>query len=211
MIMATHNKDQTQHATEAAIDAVVIGASAGGIEALLTVLGALPPDFPVPILIVLHLPADQPSSLAELFARRCALAVKEGEDKEPIGAGTVYLAPPGYHLLVEPERCLSLSLDEPRHFSRPSIDALFESAAYVYRQRLLGIILTGASADGAEGVRNMRDFGGQVWVQEPEDAAAPTMPAAAIEAAGADRILPLAQIGAALAQHVIHPNTAGHD
>lgn len=176
------------------VEAVVIGASAGGVDALSVLLEALPVGFRPAVIIVLHLPPDRTSVLPQLFARHCALPVKEAEDKEPVEPGKVYLAPAGYHLLVEPEKRLSLSLDEPRHFSRPSIDVLFESAAYAYHERLLAIVLTGASADGTEGLRTVREFGGLAWVQDPDDASARIMPASAIALAGADLVLPVADI-----------------
>lgn len=179
-------------------DAVVIGASAGGVEALGTLLAAVPSSFPAAILVVLHLPPDRDSLLPALLERRCARPVKEAEDKEPVTPGTVYLAPPDYHLLVEPDRSLSLSRDEAVHFSRPAIDPLFESAAAVWRDRLLGMILTGASADGAQGLRELRDCGGTAWIQDPDEAASPAMPAAALALAGADDVLPLAEMAARL-------------
>ncbi len=172
-----------------AIDAIVIGASAGGIKALIPILQALPTNFAPAVLVVLHLPPEPPSLLPQLFARYCKLPLKEAEDKENICSGTVYLAPANYHLLVEPEKTLALSVDEPEHYSRPSIDLLFESAAYAYRQRLLSIVLTGASADGTQGVVAVRQFGGQAWVQDPAEAEARIMPASALAKAGADRVL----------------------
>lgn len=183
----------------AGFDAVVIGASAGGVEALGTLLAALPPTFSAAILTVLHLPPDRGTVLPTLLGRRCARPVKEAEDKEPVQPGTVYLAPPDYHLLVEPDRTLSLSRDEPVHYSRPAIDPLFESAALVWRERLLGIILTGASSDGADGLREVRACGGRAWIQSPDEATSPVMPAAALAMAGADEVLRLADIAARLA------------
>lgn len=187
-------------APRAGFDTVVIGASAGGVEALGVLLGALPADFPAAILAVLHLPPDRVTVLPSLLNRRCALAVKEAEDKEPVQAGTVYLAPPDYHLLVEPDATLSLSRDEPVHYSRPSIDLLFESAAMTWRTRLLAILLTGASSDGAEGLREVREAGGAAWVQDPRAAFAPAMPAAALALCGADAVLDLPEIAARLAK-----------
>ena len=180
------------------IEAVAVGASAGGVEALILLLDALPADFAPAVFIVLHLPKGRESMLPQLFSRRCALSVKEAEDNEAIKAGTVYLAPADYHLLIEPEKSLSLSLDEPQHYSRPSIDLLFESAAYAYRERLLGIILTGASMDGASGLQTVRALGGLAWVQDPDEAIASAMPAAAISLAGADHVLPVKEIAAKL-------------
>ncbi len=133
------------------IDGVVIGASAGGVEALEVLLPALPATLRPSVFIVLHLPRERPSLLVEIFARRCARPVREADDKEPVEPGTVYFAPPDYHMLLEKNRQIALSADEPVHFSRPSIDVLFESAAEVYGERLLGVILTGANRDGAAG------------------------------------------------------------
>jgi two-component system, chemotaxis family, protein-glutamate methylesterase/glutaminase len=176
------------------VEAVVIGASAGGVEAIAAILDALPASFTAAVIIVLHLPPDRPTALPQLFGKRARLPVKEAEDKEIILGGAVYLAPPGYHLLVEPDKRFSLSLDEAEHFSRPSIDLLFESAAYAYREKLLGIVLTGASVDGAAGLRTVRTLGGLAWVQDPADASMSIMPAAAIAEAGADSICSLTEI-----------------
>lgn len=175
-------------------EAIAIGASAGGVEALATLLQALPPHCAAPVFIVLHLPPQGDSLLPSLLGRRCALTVKEAEDKEAVQAGTVYVGVPDYHLLVEPDLTLSLSRDEPVHFSRPSVDLLFESAALAYGSALLGIVLTGANQDGASGLKCVREAGGTAWVQDPEQAAAAAMPAAAIATAGADAILPLEEI-----------------
>jgi two-component system chemotaxis response regulator CheB len=125
-------------------EAVVIGASAGALEVLSNLLPALPSDYRLPILIVVHLPPDNTSLFAELIRARCAIRVREAEDKEPIEPGVVYFAPPDYHLLVEEDKRLSLSDDEPVLFSRPSIDVLFESAADAYAGGLIGVVLTGA-------------------------------------------------------------------
>jgi len=181
------------------LDAVVIGASAGGVEAITTLLAPLRAPFGVAVVIVIHLPPTNENLLVSVLRPRCALPVAEAADKDSIERGTVYLAPPGYHLLVEPGRTFALSLDAPVHFSRPSIDVLFESAAFAYRDRLLGILLTGANADGADGIARIRAFGGQAWVQDPSTAAAPAMPTAALERAGADRVLSLPEMAAALA------------
>ena len=185
---------------ELLIDAIAIGASAGGVDALAILFEALPEGFKPAILVVVHIPADRPSLLAELYRPRCRLPVREALDKEPIAPGTIYFAPPDYHLQVEPDRQLSLSGDAPVAFSRPSIDVLFESAALVYRERLLGIVLSGANSDGAAGLAAIRNAGGHAWVQQPEDAAAEAMPAAAIAAAGADLILPVRDMAERLAQ-----------
>lgn len=180
-------------------DAVVIGTSAGGVEALLSLLGKLPADFPCPVMIVIHLPSDRPSNFAPVLNARCAVEVKEAEDKETIQRGTVYIAPANYHLLVEPQHYLSLSCDEPVYYSRPAIDLLFESAAYAFGKRLLGIVLTGASEDGAKGAQTIKACGGGIWVQDPAEAVAKIMPSAAIDQAGADCIFPISILAERLA------------
>lgn len=164
------------------IEAVVIGASTGAIAALSQLLPPLPQDFPLAILVAVHVPADQPHSIASLLQAKCRVRVKEAEDKEPVHSGTVYFAPPDYHLLVEDDRRLSLSNEEPVNYSRPSIDVLLESAADVYRDSLLAVILTGANHDGAQGARAVGRAGGTVLVQHPHSATARMMPDAALAA-----------------------------
>lgn len=163
-------------------EAVVIGASAGAVEALSALLPGLPETFPLPVMVVVHLPPDRPSGLAELFRVRCRVAVREAEDKEPLAPGTVYFAPPDYHLLVEPDRRLSLSSEEPVQYSRPSIDVLFESAADVYGPGLIGVVLSGANSDGAKGLAAIQAAGGRALVQRPDLAQVATMPRAALDA-----------------------------
>jgi two-component system, chemotaxis family, protein-glutamate methylesterase/glutaminase len=177
-----------------AIDAIVIGTSAGGVEALSTVLPALPAGVATPVFVVLHLPREKPSLLVSIFTPKCALPVREAEDKEPVEPGTVYFAPPDYHLLIDEGPTLALSADEAVHFSRPSIDVLFESAADIYGARLLGIILTGASEDGAAGLDAIRRAGGCTVVQQPETAQVATMTEAALKRGPADFVLPLERI-----------------
>lgn len=162
--------------------AVVIGASAGAVTALLEVLPALAPDYPLPVLIVVHVHPNSDGTLAALLSERSRIAVKEAEDKEPIQPGTVYLAPANYHMLVEPTFELSLSSEEPVLFSRPSIDVLFETAADAYGSSLAGVVLTGANADGAQGLRAVERAGGRVYVQSPDEAEEETMPRAALAA-----------------------------
>ncbi|GAB3048498.1 chemotaxis protein CheB [Stenotrophomonas tumulicola] len=173
---------------------VVIGASAGGVSALQHVLRALPAGLSMPVLVVLHLPRDRPSRIAELLDPDCALVVREAEDKQPLQPGTVTFAPPDYHLLVEDTTMIALSMDAPVLFSRPAIDPLFESAAAVFGEQVLAILLTGASSDGSEGVAAVRDAGGQAWLQCPDDAEASLMPASALQRAGADAVLVLSRI-----------------
>ncbi|OWT73397.1 MULTISPECIES: chemotaxis protein CheB [unclassified Achromobacter] len=186
-------------APRAPVELVAIGASAGGVEVISKLLTALPADFPAAVAIVLHIPPDRDSLLPGLFTPRCALPVQEVEDKAPIEPGTVYFAAPDYHMLVEPDGCFALSQDEAVNFSRPSIDLLFESAAVAYRERLLAIVLTGGSADGAAGLQTVRQMGGRAWVQDPASADAPAMPAFAIERAGADLVTGPAALARSLA------------
>ena len=161
------------------IDAVVIGASAGGVELLSVLLPALPSTLRVPVFVVLHQPPDRRSVLTEIFRRKCVLPVHEAEDKEPVVPGTVYFAPPNYHLLIERGPSLALSIDDLVQFSRPSIDVLFQSAAEVYGRRLLGVVLTGWNEDGASGLLAVRHARGVTVVQDPDTAEAPVMPQAA--------------------------------
>jgi len=189
----------TANAPSLDVEAIVIGASAGGVDALSVLLEGLPAGFVPSILVVLHVLADKPSLLVPLFSRRCRLPVREGLDKEKIARGTVYIGPPDYHLLVEKTRTLALSQDAPVQFSRPSIDVLFESAAEAYGPAVLGIVLSGANDDGAAGLAAIRRAGGRAWVQQPETALSSTMPAAAIARAGADLVLPIRDMAERLA------------
>lgn len=186
-------------------EAIVIGASAGALEALSAILPGLPRNFEVPVLVVVHVPPDRHSLLSELMAAKCRVSVKEAEDKEPIVGGTVYFAPPDYHLLVEVERTLALSCDEPVLFSRPSIDVLFESAADAYGPALLAIILTGANQDGARGLQAVVASGGAALVQNPIGAFASAMPEAAIQAVPGAGVMSLDEIAATLQTMQAHP------
>ncbi len=194
------NEAAANPASVPGIEAIVIGASAGGVEALLTVFGELPAGFGLPIIAVLHLPDERRSQLAEVFARRVALPVREVQDKQPIVPGTLYFAAPGYHVSVEHDLSLSLSQEEPVHYSRPAIDYLFESAADVYQQRLAAILLTGANQDGARGLSQVKQSGGLTIIQDPDEAQVATMPRAALELFQPDCILPLHGIGRLLVE-----------
>ena len=182
------------------VDAIVIGASAGGVEALLTIFSDLKSGFGLPIIVVLHLPDERRSQLAEVFARRVRLPVKEVDDKELIAPGTLYFAAPGYHVSVERDYSFSLSREERVHYSRPSIDYLFESAADAYQQRLAAILLTGANQDGAQGLATVKQSGGLTIIQNPEEALVSTMPQAALDRSQPDYILPLRGIGRLLVE-----------
>jgi two-component system chemotaxis response regulator CheB len=172
-------------------EAVAIGVSAGGMQALKTLLGALPPSFRLPIAVVQHIEARSDAYLCDYLNRLSAIEVKEAEDKEPMRSGVAYLAPAGYHLLVEPGRSFSLSVDEKVNFCRPSIDLLFESAADAFGKHLIGVVLTGANADGAMGLKRIKERGGFAVVQNPETAEAPYMPRAAITATSVDEVADL--------------------
>jgi two-component system chemotaxis response regulator CheB len=184
----------TPETLRARIDCIVIGCSAGGVEALAELLPALPVTFRPTVFIVLHLPRERPSLLVEIFEKRCARPVREADDKEPVEPGTIYFAPPDYHMLVEKDRRIALSADEPVHFSRPSIDVLFESAADVYGERLLGIILTGGNEDGAAGLQAVHQAGGVTVVQQPDSAKVPLMVVSALQRGPADFVLSLPEI-----------------
>jgi len=182
------------------VEAIVVGASAGGVEALLALLGPLRQGFVLPIIVVLHLPEERRSQLAEVFARRLMLPVEEATDKQDIAPGTVYFATPGYHLSVEQDRSLSLSLEERVHYSRPSIDYLFESAADAYGSSLAAVLLTGANHDGARGLAQVKKRGGLTIVQDPQEAQVATMPQAALKIQQPDHVLPIHGIGRLLVE-----------
>ncbi len=185
--------------SERNFELVVIGGSAGGVQALRLILGWLPADFGPAMLVVLHRPPDRPSGLVSLLALQCELPLAEALDKQPIERGSVTLAPPNYHLLVESQHTLALSVDGPVLFSRPAIDPMFETAASAYHDRLLAVLLTGASSDGTMGAAAVRRHGGTLWVEDPGTALVPTMPQSALRHAGADAVLSLKQIGQGLA------------
>lgn len=175
----------------ASVDAVLVGASAGGVDALLALLQGLALGDRVPLVVVLHLPATHDSRLAEIFGARLGVPAREVQAHAPLQGGTLYFAPPGYHVLLEADRTFSLSCEGPVHHSRPSIDVLFESGAAAYGARLAGIVLTGANEDGAAGLRSIRQAGGLTVVQDPAAAAHATMPQAALDAADPDFVLGL--------------------
>jgi two-component system chemotaxis response regulator CheB len=180
------------------IEAVVIGGSAGGVDALVALLPALPRGYTLPVFCILHLPPDRESRLAELFGDRLPVPVREAADKEEIAPGTVYFAGPGYHLSVERDYTFSLSCEPPVAFARPAIDVLMESAADAYGPGLAGILLSGANHDGAEGMEAIHAVGGFTVVQDPVDAQVPTMPQEALRRFTPDLVLPLAAIHALL-------------
>jgi two-component system chemotaxis response regulator CheB len=180
------------------IEAVAIGASAGGIEALGSVLPALPAATRAPVFIVLHLPKDRPSLLPGIFTPRCPLPVREADHDEKVKPGAVYFAPPDYHLLIDSGPRLVLSADDPVCHARPSVDVLFESAADVYGSHLLAIILSGSNQDGARGLAWVRRCGGIAIVQRPETATMPQMPLAALQQLVPDAVLAPQEIASVL-------------
>jgi len=172
---------------------IAIGASWGGVHAVSAVLAGLPAELPVPIVIAQHRGEERPTGLADTLGRRTGIRVVEATDKDVPQPGHAYLAPPGYHLLVD-RGSLALSTDEPERFSRPSIDVLFDSVADAYGDEAVGVILTGASDDGAAGLQRIHSYGGVTVVQEPASAERRTMPDAALAASGAHRIFTLDEI-----------------
>ena len=180
--------------TDQSIKAVVIGASAGGVQALLQILPSLPASYPLPVLIVVHVPPDRDNALVSLFQARCQIKVREAEDKEPLLPGVVYFAPSDYHLLVEKDGTLSLSSDELVNHSRPSIDVLLESAADAFGNELVGVILTGANDDGARGLQAVVEAGGVAIVEDPAEAYASAMPAASLRASPSAKAMKVAAI-----------------
>ncbi len=163
---------------------IVVGGSAGSLEALLVLLPELPATFAVPAVIVMHMSAHHPSLLPEILARKCRLPVVEIEDKQPLIAGTIYVAAPGYHVLFERDGTLALSADDAVNHSRPSIDVAFESAADAFGAGVVAIVLSGGNDDGARGVVRILEAGGIVLVQDPASARHPVMPRAALARAG---------------------------
>lgn len=178
--------------------AVVIGASKGGLSALSILLHELPENYRMPVIVVQHIHEDSTSRLSSFLGRHSRMKVTEAIDKAPIEISTVYIAPAGYHLMIEADRIFSLSVDPRVNCSRPSIDVLFESAVDVYVDKLVGVILTGANTDGAQGLKKIRAAGGLTLVQDPRTAEAIEMPNAAIDVVKVDKILPVQELGCTL-------------
>jgi two-component system chemotaxis response regulator CheB len=177
---------------------IVIGTSAGGMDALKAILPLIPPAFPVPIVIVQHVSSLSNGFMIQYLNSISSIRVKEAEEKELLSPGTVYFAPPNYHLLIEDNLSLSLSVEKKVNYARPSIDVLFESAVYAYGKSTIGVILTGANNDGAKGLANIKKAGGYAIVQSPETAYADSMPRSAIAEAFPDLVIPLEIIGIVL-------------
>lgn len=179
---------------------LVIGGSAGSIDALTTILPSLPRDFALPIALVVHLPATATSYLAEVLQAKTTLNVREIEDKDALTPGTLLIAPPNYHVLLEADGTCALSIDKPVSYSRPSIDVLFESAAEAFGDGTVGLLLSGANSDGAQGLARIGELGGITVVQSPQTSAAPHMPMAALQLARPQHVLPLQELGAFIAE-----------
>ena len=175
--------------------AVVIGCSAGGLDALSIVLPSLPAAFPVPLVIVQHINPRVMSRLHTILSGKCAIDVREADEKIKPQPGVAYLAPPNYHLLLELDGTFSLSVDERVNYSRPAIDITFETAAELYGSELIGVVMTGASADGSRGLARINLLGGYAIVQDPKEAQSVAMPQFAIKAAEPHAVLPLRDIG----------------
>ncbi len=176
-------------------EAIVIGVSSGGMITLNTILRHLPSDFVLSIIIVQHQHPESDDFIAKFLDSRCSLTVKQADEKEIILPGVIYIAPPNYHLMIEEDRTFSLTIDKRVLYARPSIDILFETAADVFGEKLVGIILTGANEDGSHGLRKIKESGGLTIVQDPDTAEVDTMPKAAIASTKVDYILPLEKIG----------------
>lgn len=174
--------------------AVVIGVSAGGLNALSYLLPKIPEGYKIPIIIIQHRNTDQRDLLEEILQEKCKIVLKQADEKEKVKSGIVYLGPPDYHLLIEKDESFSLSSDAKVKYSRPSIDVLFESASYVYQDKLLGIILTGANNDGTNGIMRISKNGGHTIAQNPQEAEFPFMPQAAISSGFVKNVFSLVEI-----------------
>ncbi|MBI2571601.1 MAG: chemotaxis protein CheB [Candidatus Schekmanbacteria bacterium] len=192
--MSAHASDRRGPGLRVPARLVVIGASAGGLKALEVILGALPPDFPLPIVIVQHQHASSGDLLAQILGGRTGLRVKQADEKEEISPGVVYIAPASYHLFIEDDHTFSLSVGPPVSYARPSIDVLFESAADAYGAAVVGVVLTGANRDGAEGMRKIREAGGTTVVEDPATAEVASMPLSVLEKTAVDEVAPLTRI-----------------
>ena len=157
-------------------EAIVIGVSSGGMNALNIIFSALPENFSIPIIIVQHLSARSDSQWIKLLNKKSSLEIKEADEKEKIEAGIIYIAPPNYHLMIEKDKKFSLTIDQRVNFARPSIDVLFESAAEAYKNKLIGMVLTGSNNDGTKGIKRIKECGGLIIIQDPKTAESAYMP-----------------------------------
>ena len=199
--MAQHTTGKTQKQTR---DIVVIGASSGGVTALMDLVKTLPHDFPAPIFVVQHVAPDSPSVLPQLLSAVSPLKAKHPQDGEAVEPGVIYVARPDHHLLVEDDKILIRRGPKENRF-RPSIDALFRSVAYTYGSRVIGIVLTGYLDDGTSGLYSIQRLGGLAVVQDPHDAQSPAMPSNALEYVEADYVVPMAEMAALLVRLTTEP------
>ena len=177
---------------------IVMGGSAGALDAMSEVVSDLPENFPYPILAVIHLPPDKKSLIADLLNDKSHIKVREALDKEEIKAGCMYFAPSDYHMLAEHDMSVSFSIEEPVLYSRPSIDVLFETAADSFADKCIGILLTGANSDGAKGLKSIHENGGIAIVQDPNTAYADAMPASALKLVPKAKKMSLSEINSCL-------------
>ena len=182
---------------------IVIGASAGGQRAMSQILKALPIDFPAIVLFVQHQAKDTGEALIEALQPASRLKVKNAEDKDEMVKGTVYVSPPGYHMLIETDATISLSVDMKEHYSRPSIDVLFETASSHFKDKLIGVLLTGANDDGAAGIASIKRHCGMTIVQNPTDAEFGEMPSSALKKSAVDKVLDLVDIGPFIVSQIV--------
>lgn len=171
-----------------------MGVSSGGLNAMKILFSLLPVNFGVPIILVQHISARSDNQWINLLNGKTNLHIKEADEKEKIETGNIYVAPANYHLMIEKNKTFSLTIDERVNFARPSIDVMFESAAETYRDKLIGVVLTGSNNDGTKGIKRIQEYGGLTIVQDPQTAESPYMPASAIAAIKPDYILPLEDI-----------------
>lgn len=189
--------------------AVVIGCSAGGLGALKKILDGLPETYPVPIIVIQHRSSDQTELLEEVLRYKCRIAIRQANEKEKLRSGFVYIAPPAYHLLIESDETFSLTSDMRVRHSMPSIDVTFESAAEVFGPKIVGIIMTGASNDGSDGIKAIKKSGGITIAQDPGEAQFPFMPQSAISTRHVDFILSTDAIGKFLKNLYLPSNEKG--
>jgi two-component system, chemotaxis family, protein-glutamate methylesterase/glutaminase len=202
------NETPPFHLPDAAFDVVALASSAGGLNALSQILSVLPADFPAALVVVQHLDPRHRSLMADILSRRTPLTVKQAEEGDLLRAGTVAIAPPDQHLLVNPDGTLSLSHSQMVHFVRPSADLLFESVAASFKDRAIAVVLTGSGSDGAMGVRAIKKMGGTVIAQDAATSEFTGMPSAAIQTGSVDFVLQLDEIAAALVTLVRTGETA---
>ena len=175
-------------------EAIVIGVSSGGMNAMKIIFSQLPNEFGIPIIIVQHIGSHSENMWIKLLNERSNIELIEAEEKEKIEKGKVYIAPANYHLLIERDKTFTLTIDERVNYARPSIDVLFETAAEAYQNKLIGVVLTGSNNDGTKGLQRIKECGGLTIVQDPDTAESYYMPASAIASFLPDHILPLEEI-----------------